>query len=255
MTLADFLRSFSSEELAEYFQKRGIDLGEHMVWSEGSGRRVSVSPSMLDKLGPGVVQRVLQDAERVGHMADDAGQAAIDAVAPYAEESARSHRSSHARCLWFLLHRPTLFERCEEVRFTDDRRLGHQWDSFITDKGIEILRTAKVVEGLRKAIADHFDSKRTMVEICDRTRLEDESTKRLIQIAIYREGRAELRRQFTGDQLEHVPTKPVVAASLTYEPDIGVIEVVARTKVHRLSWRIWYLNTFFSSRYPANASS
>ena len=74
--------------------------------------------------------RVVNDAERVTAMADEAGQAAIYSIAK-APDHLDALQNAHDRALWMFLNDDAGFRHAEEVRFTDERRRGRMWDGFI----------------------------------------------------------------------------------------------------------------------------
>src|SRR5690606_7625180 len=83
-------------------------------------------------------------------------------------------------------------------------------------------------------IGERFDSRHVEIEICDRSRpsLDSDDTA-LIQVTIYREGRAGDRRAFVNGKLDRLPFRPVIEAAITYEPGNGTIEVVAQARETR----------------------
>ncbi|PZR10406.1 MAG: hypothetical protein DI532_18285 [Azospirillum brasilense] len=232
-TIPDFIRSTPPTSLQSYFAAIHAVLPDDVVWE---GVPSTIVPPLLravDAMTDADRMRVMNDADRVGAMADEAGQAALYAVTT-ASQTLDALENGHARALWMFLNDQDGFDRAEEVRYADDRRYGRMWDAFECDSGLTVPRAGNPVAAFQKAIADRFDSQNVEVEICDRSRpsLEGDDAE-LIQVAIYREGRAGDRRAFVNGKLDRLPFRPVIEAAITYEPATGTIEVVAQARETR----------------------
>ncbi|WP_458094204.1 hypothetical protein [Roseomonas sp. WA12] len=169
----------------------------------------------------------MSDADRVGSMADEAGEAALYSVAT-AKSLLDSLENGHARALWMYQHDQTGFMHAEEVRYADEKRYGRLWEGFVLQPDCSVARDGTSIFEFEKAIAERFDSRHVHVEICDRARpvLGSKDTP-LVQVAIYREGRAGDIREFIDGKLDRRAWRPVIEAALTYEPETGTVEVVA----------------------------
>ncbi|MFT8247235.1 hypothetical protein [Roseomonas sp. BN140053] len=171
--------------------------------------------------------KLLTDADRLGVMADEAGEAALYSVTRFAAVL-DSLENGHARALWMFQHDPAGFSHAEEVRYADDKRFGRLWEGFVLQRDCTVAREGAALQAFQQAIAERFDSRNVHVEICDRARpvLGGEDAT-LVQVAIYREGRAGDIREFVDGRLDRRPWRPVIEAALTYEPENGTAEVVA----------------------------
>lgn len=232
-TLPDFIRSTPPASLRSYFTFIQAEMPHDVVW-EGAAN-VVVPPLLraVDAMHDTERLRVMNDADRVGAMTDEAGQAALYSITN-STDILDSLENGHARALWMFLKDPTGFGHAEEVRYADDRRYGRMWDGFECLRGLTVPRDSEPYTAFKEAIATHFDTKHVEVEICDRSRpsLEGDDAK-LIQVAIYREGRSGDRRAFVDGKLDRLPFRPVVEAAITYEPASGTIEVVAQARETR----------------------
>jgi len=88
------------------------------------------------------------------------------------------------------------------------------------------------ISAFTAAIRERFNTKNVEVDVFERQRqCHDGTARKLIQVAVYREGRpgAALRFSDTGNLTRRVD-KPVFEAALTYEPESGAIEVTADRK-------------------------
>ena len=232
-TVPDFIRSTPPAALRDYFTAINVALPDDVVWEGAANDVVPPLLRAVDAMGDTDRLRVMNDADRVGAMANEAGEAAL-----YSVSTSPAHldtlANSHARALWMFLKDPAGFSHAEEVRYADDRRFGRMWDGFACSSGIVIPRAGDRIEAFRKAIAKTFDSRHVEVEICERSRpSHDGADAELIQVAIYREGRAGDRRAFVNGKLDRQPFRPVIEAAITYEPANGTVEVVAQARETR----------------------
>jgi hypothetical protein len=134
-----------------------------------------------------------------------------------------------------FLNDPVGFLRAEEVRFTDERRRGRMWDGFIGEPNGVLSRDAGAVEAFETAIRKRFASNNVHVDIFDRQRptFAGEDCD-LVQIVVYREGLPDDDLAFDEHgKLIRRPRRPVFEAAMTYEPETGVIEVVANDRESR----------------------
>ena len=175
----------------------------------------------------------MDDADRIGVMADDVGQAALYAVSDE-HELLNQLPNGYARCAWMLLHFPAVLEHAEQVRYADNLRNGRMWDGFMCQPNCTTAREGEALNGFKAAVKAHFDSQNAEVEICDRSRARlGQEDAVLVQASIYREGRAGARKTFVNGHLDRLLDHPVLEAAITYESVTGVIEVVAKEREAR----------------------
>jgi hypothetical protein len=128
--VTNFVRKTPAASLQTYFKRTGIQLMPAVDWDAPEADVVRPLLQAVEGLDDSAAARVVNDAERVTAMADEAGQAAIYSVAQ-APDRLDELRNDHDRALWMFLHDAAGFQHAEEVRFTDDRRRGRMWDGFI----------------------------------------------------------------------------------------------------------------------------
>ena len=187
----------------------------------------------VERMDDTVRSRVMTDADRIGAMADDAGQAALFAITTEVT-TLDQLPNGYARAVWMLLHAPMGFEHAEHVRYADDRRYGRMWDGFVCETGRTVAREGEKLDAFKHSICKQFGSRNVEVEICDRSRSRlGENDAELVQAAIYREGRAGERKAFVDGRLDRLPDHPVIEAAITYEPANGTVEVVAAARETR----------------------
>ena len=229
-TVASFIRNTPAASLRAYFDQTGIPLTPPVNWD---APEPDVVRPLLQAVDDPTRARVVNDAERVTTMADEAGQAAIYSIAE-APDRLDELRNAHDRALWMFLNDATGFRHAEEVRFTDDRRRGRMWDGFIGEPNLALHRDTAAIDFFKAAIRDRFQSNNVHVDIFDRQRPTFEGADcALVQAAIYREGRPDDFLEFVNGTLDRRARRPVFEAAITYEPATGVIEVVANDRESR----------------------
>ena len=252
-TVQTFIRRTPVASLKAYFEYVGIDLSAHVDWDEAEteiNRNVIKAIGELDKASH---NRIVRDSQRVGDMADEAGRVAIYSVAKD-REHLRNLENDHARVLWLLINDRNLLLRAEEVRHTDENRRGRSWDGYVCDKKLTLDKSEGAISELKEAIKHHFSSTNVHIDIFDRIRkIFDGKDCEIIQLTVYRDGDLEDMLSFNeGGDLINQSYRPVFEAAMTYEPSVGVIEVVSRNRETRKAmaelFAVKLLKTDFESR-------
>lgn len=232
-SVATFIRNTPTATLRAYFQHAGIALPATVNWSAPTTDFVRPLVRAVDEMDEASRARVLNDAERVGSMADEAGQTALYGVTQH-RDALDALENGHARARWMFLNDLDAFRHAEEVRFTDERRRGRMWDGFIGQPGLTLRREPEVLDRFRAAVRERFESKNVHIDIFDRQRPTfDGDDCELVQATVYRDGRLDDFLEFVNGTLDRRPRRPVYEAALTYEPATGVIEVVANDRESR----------------------
>lgn len=231
-TVLSFIRNTPKASLRDYFDHAGVPLSPAINW-DGPDDVTRPLLQAVDGMDEVARATVVSDGERVSVMADEAGQAAIYSVAQ-APELLDGLQNAHARSLWMFLREPAGFRHAEEVRFTDERRRGRMWDGFLSEPGLTIRRDVASMETFKAAIRERFSSRNVHVDIFDRHRpMFDGDDCALVQASVYREGLPDDSLEFVDGALDRRARRPVYEAALTYEPAVGVIEVVGPDRESR----------------------
>ncbi|MDD9921904.1 MAG: hypothetical protein OXQ92_06445 [Boseongicola sp.] len=233
-SVTTFIRNTPASSLQAYFEHTGIELSNPINWDGPEPEVVKGTLRAVDDMTDDERARVLNDAERVSALADDAGQTALYSVAE--DRSVLDDLANgHARSLWMFLNAPTLFRFAEEVRFTDERRRGRSWDGFMVPANLDLNRDAVAQEAFKSALRERFSSNNIHIDIFSRHRPTfDGEDCELVQIVIYREGLPDAFLAFDEEgELIRRARRPVFEAAMTYEPETGVIEVVANDRESR----------------------
>jgi hypothetical protein len=233
-SITSFIRNTPVASLRAYFNTSGIELPMALDWEGPEPDVVRPLLQAVDEMDDAARGRVVNDADRVGSMSDDAGQVALYSVV--ADRSVLDGLANpHDRALWMFLNQRTQFQHAEEVRFTDERRRGRSWDGFICVADCIVRRDPISIDAFRAALREHFASNNIHVDIFERVRPTfDGEDCDLVQITVYREGLPDDHLAFDDDgELIRRPYRPVFEAAMTYEPSTGVIEVVANDRESR----------------------
>lgn len=231
--LVRMIRNTSVPSLRDYFTRRAVDLPPAVNWAAPEPDVVRALLRVVDEMDDLAVARAVNDAERVVKMADEAGQTAIYSVV--ADRAQLDElRNAHDRALWLFLNSAVGFRHAEEVRFTDEHRRSRMYDGFVGTPNIALRRDPVSIEAFKEAIRQRFGSTNVHIDIFDRHRpmFEGEDCE-LVQIAVYREGLPDDFLEFDNGDLVLRARRPVFEAALTYEPETGVIEVVAKDRESR----------------------
>jgi len=233
-SLSTFLRKVPASSLRAYFDQAGIELPRRVDWDAPEPEAVRVTLRAVGEMDEAARARVVNDADRVSALADDAGQTALYSVI---DDRSRLDQlaNGHARALWMFLNEYVLFRHAEEVRYTDERRRGRSWDGFLCELDCAVRRDETSLAAFKASLRERFASNNVHVDIFERVRPTfDGEDCELIQIAVYREGLLDDHLAFdAAGELVRRPHRPVFEAAMTYEPATGVIEVVASDRERR----------------------
>jgi hypothetical protein len=223
---ASLTRKVSKPLLRQYFVAQNLDLPD-VDWE---GPTPIAVMRVIDELPHEAHQRVIGHFGRIAALGDDAGQNAL-AAASKGDWNPDGFPNPFARAFAAFVKQPALFRRAEEIRYTDDHRRGKQWDGFRGDRAVAIKRDVASVQAFRQAVRAHFRTQNVHVDLFDRHRKRHRKDDvDLIQATVYVEGAADQMLTFTDGELDLRDYRPVVEASLTYEPETGTIEVVGKDK-------------------------
>jgi hypothetical protein len=176
---------------------------------------------------------IAADADRILEMTDDLGQEALYATA-VEQENFASQENAEGRALWLFLRENGAFCRAEEIRYTDNYRMGRMWDGFVGPKDATVSDNIDHLQIFEKRIRTWFRTAQVKVEIFERSRPNlEEDDSHLVQVVVYREGLPESYLEFADGDVDRRNRRPVYEFALTYEPITGAIEVIAQDRLSR----------------------
>ena len=156
-SVTSFIRNMPASSLRAYFDHTGIEPPTPVNWDAAEPDVVRGALCAVDEIDDEARARVVNDAERVSGLADDAGQTALYSVVDN-RETLDALANGHARALWMFLNAPILFRHAEEVRYTDERRRGRSWDGFIAPPNLNIRRDPASLDAFKASLRAHFTS-------------------------------------------------------------------------------------------------
>ena len=217
-SVTTFIRNMPASSLQAYFHHTGIELPSPVDWDAPEPEVVRLTLRAVDEMDDEARARIVNDAERVGALADDAGQTALYSVIDN-RTVLDDLANGHARSLWMFLNEPVRFRHAEEVRYTDERRRGRSWDGFIGEPNLDLRRDEASLNAFKAALRERFASNNIHIDIFGRYRPTfDGEDCELVQIAIYREGLLDDFLAFDdGGALVRRARRPVFEAAMTYE--------------------------------------
>lgn len=230
-SITSFLRKTPVASLQAYFTNKIFTLPATVVWTAPESDVISALIDALDTLTEADREALILEVNRVIALADEPGQNALqDVITNRAVFD--TVEGGHNRALWALMNEPQNFRLAEEVRYNDEKRRGRMWSGFVVEKKKLVRKDQFSRDAFIAEVQAKFSTNHVHVDMFDRHRVTfDGKSHQLVQVAVYREGRPDDALGFDGaGKLQRHLVKPVYEASLTYEPDEGVIEVVAGDK-------------------------
>ncbi|MGN7614178.1 hypothetical protein ACQZV8_19085 [Magnetococcales bacterium HHB-1] len=237
LAVARVIRRTPIQRIQRYFEKSHLEIKEMIDWSRPPTAIAKRLQHALNYQFPREAQaRINADFERVNELTDEIGQNAIqNSVRNF--ERLRTLENEYERALWTLMNEPQSFRRAEEIRYADHNRMGRMWSGFVAPKNLEISQKSEHHRQFEEAIKIFFRSENAKVEIFERTRpCKENKISKLIQVVVYRDGLPSSFLEFLQDgKLTQKKRRPVYEVMFTYDPILGVIEVVSPGVKHRAS--------------------
>jgi hypothetical protein len=224
--IAKLIRNAPRDSLGAFLDAQECPLGERLRSFGPEDDYAGPLLRAVDELSDEEHARLTANADRVVGMTDEFGQTALLSVVEdllLVEEL----ENAHDRSLWVFLNEPDSFRRAEEIRYTDQRRQGRMWSGYEGPQEITPDTTAEALaafEGPARKLCSSIDAFCEMYRRCRPNFGAPDSE--LYQLTLYHDTRPDTYLQFEGERLVRRHRRPVVEASITYEPAGGVIEVV-----------------------------
>lgn len=229
----NFIRHASPERLKEYFTQAKIAVND-VDWSQDQTIVAKNVIQLVDHLSDSDKARLRVDAERVCHMADDIGQAALLSVVKD-QSTFTSLSNGIERSHWVYLNDPDSFRHAEDIRYADQYRHGKNWSGFKVDAGINLATDSASLATFTAKLKSLFGlGDKVKLELFERTTVDDDGNDiNIVQVMIYQEGLPDSYLEFQGDDVVSRIRRPVSEDAITYDSGSGVIEVVAARSERR----------------------
>lgn len=184
----NFIRHASPERLKEYFTQAKIAVND-VDWSQDQSIVAKNVIQLVDHLSDSDKARLRVDAERVCHMADDIGQAALLSVLKD-QSTFTSLSNGIERSHWVYLNDPDSFRHAEDIRYADQYRHGKNWSGFKVDAGIDLATDSASLATFTAKLKSLFGlGDKVKLELFERTTVDDDGNDiNIVQVMIYQEG-------------------------------------------------------------------
>lgn len=229
----NFIRHTSPARLEEYFAHKAIAV--HGVdWSQEQAEVAKNVIQLVDHLSEADKARLRVDAERVCHMADDIGQAALLSVAKD-QATFTGLQNGIERSHWVYINEPDSFRHAEDIRYADQYRHGRNWSGYQVEAGISLATDPVSLATFKDKVKALFGlGDKVKLELFERTMPDEEGNDiDVVQVMVYQEGLPDSYLEFEGEDIVSRIRRPVSEHAITYAPETGVIEVVAARRERR----------------------
>ncbi len=229
----NFIRHASPARLREYFAHKKIAVSG-VDWSQDQAQVAKNVIQLVDHLSEADLARLRIDAERVCHMADEVGQAALLSVVKD-QATYTSLQNGIERSHWAYVNEPQSFRHAEDIRYADQYRHGQNWSGYKVDEGISLATDPVSLATFKDKIKSLFGlGDKVKLELFERNMPDDEGNDiDVVQLMVYQEGLPDSYLEFEGEDIVSRIRRPVSEHAITYAPDTGVIEVVAARRERR----------------------
>jgi len=228
-----FFRNTPVKSIEEYFLLYPSKVSEAVNWNKPLNNIATPLIKAVDNLSDTELAVLRDNAERINEMTDEIGQSALMSVVKD-EHLNHYHQleNEYARSTYIFVNDNDGFKRAEEIRYSDHYRKGSLWDGFEGPKGLTVSNKNSDIEEFKAKIADYFRvGGKVKVEIFEREKpYMDELELNITHIMVYREDLPKSYTALEDDDLVPKIIRPVIEIAITYEPESGQIEVIAKSK-------------------------
>lgn len=231
-SLSRFLRNTPALSLEKYFQAHPFENSAAVNWNKKTKNFCTSVLRAVDGSADDIKAMHHDNVERIDEMTDEVGQNALRSVVT--EEYLEAYETlegEHDRALFVFLRDNKAFSRAENIRKADVYRKGQMWNGFVGPKDISVSNKVEDINEFKRKIVEYFRiSGNVKVEIFTRDKLHDDGKDlRITHIMVYHEDLPTSFNKFQDSEtIVPVIIRPVVEMTLTYEPESGSIEVIAK---------------------------
>jgi hypothetical protein len=229
-----FVRSVSPKDLRSHLSQSDIPVPANLNWDAPAEKFSQGFLKAVDELPEQKLIQLIADIDRISHMTDEVGQAALMALAEWRDRLGAIN-SAYRRAHWLYVQSRDAFRQAEEIRYADENQNAQRlWDGFVGPWLLELKNDPQIVEQFKEALRGLLGAGRVHVEIFGRVRSHSgEPDREIRQITVYSDDVPVDEVVFTTVGVKNQARKPVRETAITYEPGSGTIEVVGRVKALR----------------------
>lgn len=223
-----FIRSVPLTNLQEYFTEHAPHVAANTDWKQTeNGVRKSLIKS-VENTSEKELAVILDNIERLDEMTDELGQAAL-LVAAKNKTHFQQLPDPYTRANWMLRNEPDAFRQAEEVRYADANRDNRRiYSGYNIKSGLMPDTTEKAIQNFEQALTPLIcKDMKIKIDSFQRQRRDAKGKPVTIsQYAIYYETLPQTTPIFKEDNIEPLAYKPVEEASLVFDSENGLIEVL-----------------------------
>lgn len=223
-----FIRCCSVNGLKQFFSKKEIQIDE-IDWDEDSAVVTNKLLDLSEQIYSKNIANLKADVERIIHMSDEFGQAALR-ESTNDIEIFKKLESTVDRSLRVYLNESDNFRKAEDIKYTDKHRYGRDWSGYAISNPVPLQMDSSSIEAFKQELASMFGfGNRVKIEQFNRQiPNEDGEEISTVQLMLYLEGYPDSYLEFKNDEdIEPRIRRPVSEHAINYCPDTGGIEVVA----------------------------
>jgi hypothetical protein len=231
--IRNFIRHTSPERLREYFDRKDIAVND-VDWSQDRKDIARNVIQLVDHLNPEQKARLQVDAERICHMADELGQAALFDAIP--DPQALAERGNGIeRSQWVYVNDLDAFRHAEDIRYADKYRFGRDWSAYRVPSDLGPQTDAATMASFKSKMRSELGlGEKVQIDHFERIQPDAEGNDvEVVQFMIYQEGMPDAVLEFDGDEVISRIRRPVNEYAIIYSPSAGLLEVTAARRERR----------------------
>ena len=227
-SLPSFIKKTPASSLRCYFEQRGLLLDADLDWSGDKRMLDAALLKDVQSLAPEQREAVYINFEDVQQLGDDAGQSALRTWVVDVETFDQLD-GAEAKGLFVLAANPKGFAHALSMAYAARQYHGRMWGGYYVSQPSVPSGTTEALAvfeaELRSIFADRDGSGRKLkVERFERPG----TAEPIFQYSIFVESTPQSGLEFIDDQPCRTTRRPVIEATLAYDPADGTIDIVAR---------------------------
>ncbi len=245
-----FIQNTPKEDLKSFLDGYDLNLPKDFRWRICDSKYNNELFHAILNISDDQKDQLFEIIERTYEMTDELGQVSLQSQ-PLTGSSNNflSLKSEISRCIWALQNHPVEFHKAEYHASCDYQRKSRQWSCFIAPKTKEINNSKEQLEEFKHLALQHLNiSHKIKVDLFNQIKTNHHGKEIItFHLLAYYDG---LPRSIQTFEKEEVVTKFISSVnefSISYEPDIGVIEVTSNSKENHIHLAKVFANSFLKT--------